>query len=80
MEKENTLPTRFVYLNESFTRYGVRLTCVLRPRGLNPRDACLGCWFNKARRGATITTCRDIQCSSWDRMDGKNVWFVESHE
>ena len=24
-----------------------------------------------------FVNCNDIACSSWDRMDGRNVWFVE---
>ena len=75
------LPTRYVRLGEEFMRYGVSLVCVRRPEGLHPGDACKGCWFAKGRKrlcGDTVmVNCNDMQCSSWDRMDGRNVWFIE---
>ena len=73
------LPTRYVRIGCEMHRYGRVLKCVLRPSGLTPSDACSGCWFSKGRKGgnSTLVNCNDIQCSSFDRMDGKNVWFVE---
>lgn len=71
------LPTRFVRLGGEFTRYGVTLVCSRRPAGLHHTDACKGCFFSRARNGEYIMNCNDIQCSSWDRMDGHNVWFVK---
>lgn len=75
------LPTRYVRIGEEFERYRTALVCVRRPGGLLPTAACKGCWFSKARKvigGETVLlNCNDIQCSSWDRMDGANVWFVE---
>lgn len=75
------LPTRYVPIGDEFTRYGVRLVCVRRPRVASVSAACKGCWFSRGRKvinGETVMlNCNDIQCSSWDRMDGKNVWFVD---
>lgn len=75
------LPTRYVPLGSEFTRYGVRLVCVRRPRVECISGSCRGCWFSHGRKkinGETVMlNCNDIQCSSWDRMDGLNVWFVE---
>ena len=75
------LPTRYVRLGDEFERYRTTLVCVRRPDGLHPADACKGCWFARGRKrivGETVlVNCNDIQCSSWDRMDGRNVWFVE---
>lgn len=76
-----SLPTRYVPIGGEFTRYGVRLVCRLRPRVESPADACRGCWFSRGRKvidGETVMlNCNDIACSSWDRMDGRNVWFVD---
>lgn len=74
-----SLPTRYVRLGEEFERYGVTLVCVRRRVNIAPADACRGCWFRRARRPGSevVINCNDIQCSSWDRMDGLNVWFVE---
>ena len=80
MEKEKIfhgLPTRFVPFGETFVRYGITLRCVSRDVITCPRDACRGCWFAKARkRDGRNVNCADIQCSRWDRMDERNVWFV----
>ena len=74
------LPTRYVELGGEFTRYGVELVCVRRPK-VSVSGACNGCWFSKGRKvidGKVVTVnCNDIACSSWDRMDGNNVWFVD---
>lgn len=75
------LPTRYVRLGDEFERYRTTLVCVRRPDDLHPADACKGCWFARGRKrivGETVlVNCNDIQCSSWDRMDGRNVWFIE---
>lgn len=77
-----SLPTRYVRIGSILVRYGKTLECVERPKGLAPCDACRGCWFStgKGHIGGGVVNCRDIQCSSWDRMDGRNVWFVEASE
>lgn len=81
MTLSHGLPTRFVPLGETFVRYGVELRCVLRDPIGCPRDACRGCWFSKARKAdGRNVNCADIQCSSWDRMDGRNVWYVPVDE
>lgn len=80
-DKNSVLPTRYVPIGEEFTRYGVRLLCIKRPRVECVSAACKGCWFSKGRRfindELVMLNCNDIACSSWDRMDGKNVWFVQ---
>ena len=73
----NGMPTRFVRIGGEMNRYGRTLVCVRRPNDLTPADACLGCWFSRGRKDdGAMTNCNDIQCSSQDRMDGNNVWFV----
>lgn len=71
------LPTRFVPVGGTIRRYGFTFVAVKRPAAsqLLPCEACSGCWFAKGRIGDLITNCTDIQCSKWDRMDGRNVWF-----
>lgn len=49
---------------------GERFKCVLRPNVV-PIDACLGCAF----RGRSCPP--RLQCSKFDRRDGKFVWFVK---
>lgn len=75
------LPTRFVKIGDTFERYGTTLKCVRRRGDLLPKDACKGCWFKAPRdgykKGEATINCNDIQCSSWDRRDRKNVWFIE---
>lgn len=80
-ENSSGLPTRYVSLGDEFVRYGVRLLCVARPCDLLPTASCKGCWFNRSRSvNGNPINCNDIQCSSWDRMDGRNVWFVDKEE
>ncbi|MBR5414196.1 MAG: hypothetical protein IK114_14395 [Fibrobacter sp.] len=76
------LPTRFVPVGGVITRYGTRLVAVQRPAAarLLPCEACSGCWFSKGRNGTLIINCSDIQCSKWDRMDCRNVWFKKEGE
>ena len=72
------LPTRFVPVGKTIVRYGKEFRCVLRPpvETLSPTEACKGCWFAKTHRDdRLVSNCTAIQCSSWDRKDGKNVWF-----
>lgn len=73
------LPTRFVPVGKTLNRYGRVFKCVLRPdvSVLDPCEACRGCWFSRTHRDDRLTSnCNAIQCSSWDRKDGENVWFV----
>ena len=74
------LPTRFIRIGETFERYGITLECVAMPMDTCPAAACRGCFFRRSRIGDTVINCNDIQCSSWDRMDKKNVWFVPKGE
>ena len=79
-DPDKVLPTRFVGVGEEMMRYSRKMLCVRRPHGLIPSEACSGCWFrNHLRIGKVITNCSDIQCSSFDRPDGENVWFIEKY-
>ena len=86
MENENNalpkvnrkLPTKFIPVNRTIARYGRLFKCVLRPpvETLDVQDACKGCWFARTHRDDRLTSnCNAVQCSSFDRKDGKNVWF-----
>lgn len=79
MEKgtSSKLPTRYVRLGEILKRYGKELICEERPGALlmPPSEACSGCWFKNSYEGTNIINCNDIQCSCWDRADGRDVWF-----
>lgn len=70
------LPTRFIPLGDGLLRYGRVLECVRRPKDLNWREACRGCWLSRGIRDGVPVNCEDIQCSKWDRRDGEDVWFV----
>lgn len=64
------LPTRYVAIGAR-VRLGDRVyECLERSRVDVPEDACRGCAFRNGR-----PACGDLQCSRWDRADGKNVWF-----
>lgn len=75
-------PTRFVPIGHEFVRYGRRLLCVERPKDTwPPLRACKGCFFRRSEaRDGVIINCKDIQCSSFDRRDRKNVWFIDQGE
>lgn len=75
MEKTryNRLPRVYVPVGETVVAGGNVLRCELRPRGLHWSEACRGCSLRTRDRG-----CYDLQCSSFDREDGVNVWFVDS--
>ena len=79
MEKgsHSKLPTRYIAVGEVLRRYGKELLCEVRPGSLllPPSCACEGCWFKNSREGNNVINCNDIQCSCWDRADGKDVWF-----
>jgi len=76
-EPRGKLPSRFVPVGETIVRYGQSFKCVERPPidTLHWTDACKGCWFAKTHHDRMVSNCNAIQCSSWDRKDGKNVWF-----
>ena len=76
------LPTRFVRVGDVFSRYGKVLRCVERPAAgvMMPSDACMGCFFSCSRSVNSMINCNDIQCSKFDRMDGRSVWFVEEND
>ena len=70
--RNTALPSRFVEVGDSVEVGGYRYKCVLRERISAPCEACKGCDFSRKYRN-----CGDVQCSSFDRRDGRNVWFAE---
>ena len=68
----NRLPRVYVPLGKTAIAGGRMYCCVARPRVLHWTEACRGCALRVGDRG-----CYDLQCSSFDREDGRNVWFVE---
>lgn len=73
-----SLPTGYTPVGWNF-RVGCRFfDVVVRPEGLAPHQACSGCYFSSVTKDGTYPTCPNQQCSSWDRLDKRNVWFVES--
>ena len=77
------LPGRFVPVGGVLSRYGRSFRCVSRPpvASMSPQDACRGCWFARTHRDERLTTnCYAVQCSSFDRKDGRNVWFIDEED
>lgn len=70
--KKYALPTRFVAVGEEVVVSGKRFVCRVAARVSVPSDACSGCSLSKLYLG-----CGDLQCSPFDRKDGKFVWFGE---
>ena len=73
------LPKRFIPIGGEVERYGNTFVCVEAPpvETLQPYEACRGCWFARTRRDDGLAaSCAALQCSKFDRKDGRNVWFV----
>lgn len=66
------LPTRFVPVGGRVRMGGVEYECVEAGAETCPSAACSGCDFSREGRG-----CWSLQCSPFDRRDGKFVWFRE---
>lgn len=66
------MPTRFVPVGEVCVHGAVKYCCVKRPKVVVAGSACDGCDIARKYRG-----CGNLQCSSYDRKDRENVWFVE---
>lgn len=63
-------PTVFKAEGVPFTRKGVQLVAVRWPPGLQPSEACRGCFYKEV--------CNSLlACSRFDRVDGISVWFQE---
>lgn len=65
------LPNCFVAVGDEVMVAGHRYRCEERGRVIRCADACLGCGFNLPNR-----KCGSLQCSKFDREDGRNVWFI----
>lgn len=57
-------------LGSAFCFDGVYYRVVRRASGIEVSQACEGCAFSRRH-------CPAARCSSFDRSDGVNVWFVE---
>ena len=69
------LPKEFIPVGAYVDCGGFRYRCIERPPvcGMLPEDACSGCDISRKYR-----SCGSLQCSRFDRKDGRNVWFVEA--
>ena len=70
------LPTKYIPIGDVLERCGRKFVAVPRPDAsrLAVADACMGCFFAKCP--ASFSNCNTLQCSRWDRADGRNIWFV----
>lgn len=62
-------------IGHEFAIEGQRLRVVRRTFVLEPKDACLGCWFKNHGK-----SCYGLRCSRYDRTDQTNVWFAAIDE
>ena len=69
--KASSLPSQFVPLGGTVRYKGRVYRCVSRERGIAWAECCRGCAFC----GCDCPPA--LQCSSFDRRDGVNVWFQE---
>lgn len=63
-------PTVFKSIGMPFTRKGVQLVAARRPPGLQPSEACRGCFYKEVCNS-------QLACSRFDRVDGVSIWFQE---
>lgn len=75
MDGTSRMPRRFVPVGGRYTKGDSEYECVERPEVGSVSEACAGCVFSKS--SSPDRWCLGLQCSKWDRADGKNVWFVE---
>lgn len=62
-------PRRFTPVGGVFRVGDAEYVVVPRRGGIRPYEACRGCHFSTGY-------CPSQQCSSFDREDGRSVWFV----
>lgn len=70
-ERSSRAPSIYVEIGGTYRYLGVEFRCVRRPNVV-PRDACRGCDLGRVCHPCPAA----IQCSKFDRRDGKFVWFV----
>lgn len=58
-------------IGHEFTFEDQQLKVVRRTFVLEPKDACMGCWFKEHGK-----SCYGLRCSRFDRDDQTNVWFA----
>lgn len=69
-----SLPSRFVELGGVVLHEGHWYRCI-ESKATHPSEACCGCDIARLYRG-----CGSLQCSKFDRRDGRNVWYIETAE
>lgn len=70
------LPFRYIQLGETVTLGGRTYECVERDAfSCAPKDVCKGCDLNDEENDVCMGT--NIECSKFDRRDGKNVKFIK---
>lgn len=75
-ERKSRIPRKYIPLGGSYEKDGREYVCVERDEVRGVSDACSGCCFS--RSSSPDRWCLGLQCSRWDRADGRNVWFVEA--
>jgi len=70
--RSSALPTKYTDVGDILEIGGHRYECIVARRCSVPSEACSGCDFSRKYRN-----CSDVQCSPFDRRDGKFVWYKE---
>lgn len=68
--RSSRLPSIYVPVGGTYTCFGETYRCVERP-DVVPRDCCLGCDLSRIKHPCPAA----LQCSKFDRADGRFVWF-----
>lgn len=66
------LPSIYIPVGGEYVCFGKTYRCIARPKVV-PRDCCLGCDLSRIKYPCPAA----LQCSKFDRADGRFVWFVE---
>lgn len=69
--RSSRLPSVYIPVGGEYVYGGIRYKCVIRP-SVAPRDCCSGCDFRCLKYPCPAA----LQCSKFDRRDGRFVWFV----
>ena len=75
-DRKSRIPRRYIPLGGRYEKDGKEYVCVERDEVSRICDACSGCCFSKS--SSPDRWCLGLQCSMWDRADGRDVWFVEA--
>lgn len=74
-DRSSRLPSVYVPVGGEYVYGGIKYRCIVRPN-VSPRDCCRGCDFRCLRYPCPAA----LQCSKFDRRDGRFVWFVRVEE